>query len=56
MSTARTAPSTVSSATEVDDDAQRVVVVYNCSRLGLAANPPGFSFGGLFRFRRRRRR
>jgi hypothetical protein len=55
MSTAGTAPSTLSSSSE-DDDVQRVVVVYNCSRLGLTANPPGFSFGDLFRFGRRRRR
>ncbi|HYO02328.1 MAG TPA: hypothetical protein VET27_10810 [Mycobacterium sp.] len=56
MSTAGAAPSIVSSAVEVDDfDAQRVVVVYNCTRLGLTANPPGFSFLDFFRFGRRRR-
>jgi hypothetical protein len=55
MSTAGTAPATVSSTLDVDDDVERVVVVYNCTRLGLTANPPGFSFADLFRFRRRRR-
>jgi hypothetical protein len=57
MSTAGAAPSTVSSTIEVDEDdcAERVVVVYNCTRLGLTANPPGFSFIDLFRFGRRRR-
>jgi hypothetical protein len=57
MSTAGAAPSTISSTIEVDDDdcAERVVVVYNCTRLGLTANPPGFSFIDLFRLGRRRR-
>lgn len=57
MSTAGAAPTTVSSTLEVDDldSAQRVVLVYNCTRLGLTANPPGFSFTDLFRFGRRRR-
>lgn len=56
MSTAGAAPSIVSSAVEVDDvDGQRVVVVYKCTRLGLTANPPGFSFLDFFRFGRRRR-
>jgi hypothetical protein len=57
MSTAGAAPSTVSSTIEIDDDdcAERAVVVYNCTRLGLTANPPGFSFIDFFRFGRRRR-
>ncbi|MCW2511687.1 MAG: hypothetical protein JWR11_729 [Mycobacterium sp.] len=57
MSTAGAAPSIVSPTLEVDDaaSAQRVVVVYNCTRLGLTANPPGFSLLDLFRFGRRRR-
>ncbi len=57
MSTAGATRSTVSPTLEVDEEnsAQRVVVVYNCTRIGLVANPPGFSFSDLFRFRRRRR-
>ena len=57
MSTAGAAPTSVSPTLKVDDDdcAQRVVVVYNCTRLGLTANPPGFSFIDFFRFGRRRR-
>jgi hypothetical protein len=57
MSTAGAAPSIVSSTLEVDDaaSAERVVVVYNCTRIGLTANPPGFSLLDLFRFGRRRR-
>jgi hypothetical protein len=57
MSTASAAPTTVPSTLDVDGEfsAQRVVVVYNCTRLGLRANPPGFSFADLFRFFRRRR-
>jgi hypothetical protein len=58
MSTASAAPFTVSSTIEVDVDGseERVVVVYNCTRLGLTANPPSFSFVDLFRFGRFRRR
>jgi hypothetical protein len=57
MSTAGAAASTVASPIEVDVDGseQHVVVVYNCTRLGLTANPPGFSFLNFFRFGRRRR-
>ncbi len=56
MSTAGAAPFIVSSAPEADDvDAQLVVVVYNCTRLGLKANPPGFSLIDFFRFGRRPR-
>lgn len=57
MSTAGAARTTSSATLEVNEEvgAQRVVVVYNCTRIGLTANPPGFSLGDLFRFRRRRR-
>ncbi|MBB2991785.1 hypothetical protein FHR72_003275 [Mycolicibacterium iranicum] len=34
---------------------QQPVVVYNCSRIGRVANPPGFSFTDWFRPSRRRR-
>jgi hypothetical protein len=56
MSTAGAAGSIVESTTEVDGDvdAQHVVVVYECTRIGLKANPP-FSFLDWFRFGRRRR-
>ena len=58
MSTASAAPSPVSSPNEVDVTGgdERVVVVYNCTRMGLMANAPGFSlldFLRLGRFRRR---
>lgn len=56
MSTAGAAPAIVSSPIEVDGNEERTVVVYNCTRLGLTANPPGFSFLDLFRFGRFRRR
>ncbi|GAB7069155.1 hypothetical protein H7J06_25990 [Mycobacterium hodleri] len=56
MSTAGAAPPIASSAVEADDGEDRVVVVYTCTRLGLTANPPGFSFLDLFRFGRFRRR
>jgi hypothetical protein len=57
MSTAGAAASTVASPLAVDgaEGEQRVVAVYNCTRLGLTANPPGFSFKNFFRFGRRRR-
>lgn len=57
MSTAGAAAMPVASPIEVDadDSEQLVVVVYDCTRLGLTANPPGFSFMNLFRFGRRRR-
>ncbi|BDX31184.1 hypothetical protein TUM20985_17310 [Mycobacterium antarcticum] len=56
MLTAGTAPSVAPPTVENDDvEAPRIVVVYNCSRLGLTANPPGFSFLDFFRFGRRRR-
>ncbi|MCV7011211.1 hypothetical protein [Mycolicibacterium madagascariense] len=54
MTTAGAARSTVPSALELDEE-PRVVVVYNCTRIGLRANPPGFSIRNLFRVRRRRR-
>ena len=56
MSTAGAAPPIASSPSEADDSADRVVVVYTCTRLGRTANPPGFSlldFLRLSRFRRR---
>ncbi|WP_173008518.1 hypothetical protein [Mycolicibacterium sp. P1-18] len=56
MSTAGAAPPITSSAVEADEGDERVVVVYTCTRLGLTANPPGFSFLDLFRFGRFRRR
>jgi hypothetical protein len=56
MSTAGAAPPIASSAVEADASADRVVAVYTCTRLGLTANPPGFSFLDLFRFGRFRRR
>jgi hypothetical protein len=57
MSTAGAAPSTATLPIEVDvDGEERIVVVYNCTRLGLRANPPGFSFLDFFRFGRFRRR
>lgn len=37
-----------------DDSAQPEVVVYNCSRLGMRANPPRSAFAEFFRFGRRR--
>lgn len=57
MSTAGAAAPTVALpiVVDADDSEQRVVVVYNCTRLGLTANPPGFSFKNFFRFGRRRR-
>jgi hypothetical protein len=56
MTTAGAARTSVPSALEVDADTSgQRVVVYNCTRLGLRANPPGFSFADLFRFGRRRR-
>ena len=57
MTTAGAARSTAASTLGVDDDVddQCAVVVYNCTRLGLVANPPGFSLLDLFKFRRRRR-
>lgn len=57
MSTAGAAAATVALPIAVDADGseQRVVVVYNCTRLGLTANPPGFSFKNFLRFGRRRR-
>ena len=56
MPTAGTAPSVAPPTVENDDaEAQRVMAVYNCSRLGLTANPPGFSFLDFFRFGRPRR-
>jgi hypothetical protein len=57
MSTASAARPTVASAIDADGDAdaQHVVVVYNCSRIGLTANPPGHSLFGWLRFGRRRR-
>ncbi|MDX1891488.1 hypothetical protein [Mycolicibacterium sp. 050158] len=55
MSTASAARSAVSPTVEVDDDAvEQRVVVYDCTRIGLTANPPGFSFADFFRFGRRR--
>lgn len=56
MPTAGAAPSIVSSPLEVDEHEERVVVVYNCTRLGLTANPPGFSFLDFLRLGRFRRR
>ena len=56
MSTAGAAPPIDSSAVDTDDGDDRVVAVYTCTRLGLTANPPGFSFLDLFRFGRFRRR
>jgi hypothetical protein len=56
MSTAGAAPPIASSAVQADDGDERVVAVYTCSRLGLTANPPGFSFLDLFRIGRFRRR
>jgi len=57
MTAAGTAGAIVASTIAVDEDAsaQQVVVVYNCSRIGLTANPPGFSWRDLFRVGRRRR-
>ena len=56
MATASVSRSAVSSGSHADDDvtARYVVVVYNCTRLGRTANPPGFSFADWFRFGRRR--
>jgi hypothetical protein len=56
MSTASVSRAAVSSSSHADGDiaAQYNVVVYNCSRLGRTANPPGFSFTDWFRFGRRR--
>ncbi|MET0457084.1 MAG: hypothetical protein ABW137_35080 [Mycobacterium sp.] len=58
MTTAGATRSSIAATIEVDAEAneQRLVVVYDCSRIGLVANPPGFSLPDLFRFRRRRRR
>jgi hypothetical protein len=56
MSTAGAAPPIAPSAVQADDGDERVVAVYTCSRLGLTANPPGFSFLDLFRIGRFRRR
>ena len=56
MSTASAAPPIASSPVQVDDSDERVVAVYTCSRLGLTANPPGFSFLDIFRIGRFRRR
>jgi len=56
MSTAGAAPPVVAPPAEADGSEDRVVVVYTCTRLGLVANPPGFSFLDLFRFGRFRRR
>jgi hypothetical protein len=57
MTTVGAAGAIVASTISVDDDAsaQQVVVVYNCSRIGLTANPPGFSWRDVFRRGRRRR-
>ncbi|WP_170219982.1 hypothetical protein [Mycolicibacterium hodleri] len=56
MPTAGAAPPISSPTVAVEGvDVQRAVVVYNCTRLGLTANPPGFSFIDFFRFGRRRR-
>ena len=56
MSTAGAAPPIASPTVQVDERDERVVAVYTCSRLGLTANPPGFSFLDLFRIGRFRRR
>lgn len=37
-----------------DVTGQGPVAVFNCSRIGRVANPPGFSFTELFRSARRR--
>lgn len=57
MTTAGAARPAITSTIEVDGNAsaQHVVVVYNCTRIGLTANPPGFSLLDWFRFGRRRR-
>jgi len=57
MSTAGAALPASSSTVEVDDEmsAQRAVTVFNCTRIGLTANPPGFALLDFFRFGRRRR-
>ena len=56
MSTAGAAHAIVASTVDVGADAntQHVVVVYDCTRIGLRANPP-FSFMDWFRSGRRHR-
>ncbi len=58
MSTAGAASSPVASPDEADSvaDDERIVVVYDCTRLGLTASPPGFSFRDFFRIGRRNSR
>ncbi|MEU0496129.1 hypothetical protein [Mycobacterium sp. NPDC006124] len=56
MSTAGAAPPIAASPAEGDDAEDRLVVVRSCTRLGLTANPPGYSFLDFFRFGRFRRR
>ena len=56
MSTAGAAPPIAPSAVEADESEDRGVVVHTCTRLGLTANPPGFSLLDLFRFGPFRRR
>jgi hypothetical protein len=56
MATVSAPRTAVTSSIDGHDEAttHRVVVVYNCTRLGRTANPPSFSFSDWFRFGRRR--
>ena len=56
MPTSRVARPAVASTIEVDGGiSAQHVVIYNCTRIGLTANPPGFSLRDWFRFGCRRR-
>jgi hypothetical protein len=56
MATVSAPRTAVTSSIPADDETttHRVVVVYNCTRLGRTANPPSFSFSDWFRFGRKR--